>query len=250
MTDRGGAPEPSYYGCGRPTAGRIAGRDESGETTVTQAKLIAFAGLDGAGKTTQAELTARWMRQRGAGVTAVTSPGPSFTRRVLEAAAAESGLSDYMDLLGADMTRLVGTIVRYRDWTQTLLPALAVDEFVVIDRYVSCIYASVRALGAGNEPLLRSILRGLPEPDLTILLRVPPRTALARLRKRATDDERLDYLTAMDHAYTTLPGYPDFVTIDGDGDLWQVQERIRAAVDGWQRGEYAEYAVAANVREP
>ncbi|WP_162907791.1 dTMP kinase [Allorhizocola rhizosphaerae] len=206
---------------------------------MTRAKLIAFAGLDGAGKTTQAELTARWMRQRGASVTAVTSVGPSFTKRVLSDAAAELGLPDYMDLLGADMTRLVGMMVRYRDWTQTLLPALAVDEFVVVDRYLACFFASVRALGTNNEQLLRTILRALPEPDLTILLRVSPETAVARLRKRATDDERLEYLTAMDQAYATLPDYGDFVTVDGDAESWQVQERIQAAVGDWLRGEYA-----------
>jgi dTMP kinase len=195
-----------------------------------KARFIALAGLDGAGKTTQAELTARWLRGTATHASAVTSVGPSFTRRVLGDVAEQHGLADHMDLLGPDLTRLVGTLVRYRDWTQELLPALATGGFVIIDRYVSCIYASVRALGAANEPLLRTMLRHLPTPDLTLLLDVPAGTAQARLRRRATDSERLDYLAAMAAAYRGLPEYPAFVTIDADADQAEVQRRIRAAV--------------------
>jgi dTMP kinase len=193
-------------------------------------RLIAFAGIDGSGKTTQAGLAARWLREWGFTTALQASTGPSFTRRVLTDLADSAGLTDYMDLLGPEMTRMVGATVRYRDWTESLLPELERSEFVVVDRYMACFYASVRALGATNEHLLRRMFRTLPAPDLTVLVEIAPEHAVRRIQARGTDHERPDYLAAMASAYREIPEYADFAVVDGSAEPARVHQRVRELI--------------------
>ncbi|WP_199041607.1 dTMP kinase [Glycomyces salinus] len=194
------------------------------------ARFIAFAGTDGSGKTTQAELAGSWLRDLGYRTAVVASQSPSFTRRVLTDMAAEAGLGDHMDVVGPAMTRFVGAMVRYRDWNETLLPALERDDFVVVDRYVACFYASVRAMGTGNENLLRRMFRNLPVPHMTILVRVEPETALERLRRRGVDHEYPEYLKAFAHEYDEIPESENFTVIDGSEDTAAVGRAVRSQI--------------------
>jgi len=192
--------------------------------------LVSFTGLDGAGKTTQARLLAGWLAGLGA-LSGVEAPdGPSPVRRVLTTLAGRAGLDDHMDLLGPDLTHLVTAFMRYRDWTERVVPALDRPGFVVTDRAPACHYAAARGVGAGNEDLLRGVLGLLPAPDLTIYLQVPPEYAYARLATRGAGAERLSYLAANDLGYRALPEFAGFVVVDGTRSVDAVHQDVREQV--------------------
>lgn len=192
--------------------------------------FIAFAGTDGSGKTTQAELAGEWLRSLGFSTTVVAFSSPSLARKVLTDLADGEGLDDHMDLLGPAMTRFVGAVLRYRDWSESLIPALQRDDFVVVDRYVACLYASVRALEAGNEELLRRMFRHFPVPDMSVLIQVDPEVALERLHRRGVDSERPEYLRAFADAYGKIPEFQDFTIVDGAGDTTSVERAVRHSI--------------------
>ena len=195
-----------------------------------RARFVSFAGLDGAGKTTQARLLGARLAALGLRTVVEAPPGPSFVRRVLSDLAADSGADSYLDVLGADTTRLLSAFVRYRDWTTSVVPALRSAQFVVTDRFAACHYASVRALNGSNEELIRAAFRALPVPDLTLFLEVPPEVAERRVATRGVDHQDLDFLRSYDRAYRSLPEFAGFVRVDGVGTVTDVAARIHDQV--------------------
>src|SRR5580658_645314 len=152
----------------------------------TTARLVSLAGLDGAGKTTQALLLAQWLTAGGNAVAVEAPPGPSVVRSVLSELASELGVADHHEVFGPDVTHLLTAFMRYRDWTERVVPMLHTHEWVVTDRSAVCHYAAARAVGAMNEADLRLVLGLLPQPDLIVYLDVPPEEAYWRLTRRGS----------------------------------------------------------------
>lgn len=194
----------------------------------TTAVLVSLAGLDGAGKTTQAKLLAQWLTGCGYSVAIEAPPGPSLARRTLSELAGELGVADYHDVFGPDATHLITAFMRYRDWTERVLPVLPARQWVVTDRSALCHYAAAKAVGATNEADLRLVLGRLPRPDLVIYLDVSPREAHRRLTERGgAGQERMAFLRANDRAYRALPEFGEFEIVPGSGSVEQVQARLR-----------------------
>jgi dTMP kinase len=106
---------------------------------------------------------------------------------------------------------------------------------VVCDRYVpsSLVYQGVvRALGVDVvEELSRVATRGLA-PDLVVVLDVSDAVGDAR---RAAGADRLEregtsFHHAVRAAYRDLAATRDWVVLDADGDVEEVETRVRAAV--------------------
>jgi dTMP kinase len=150
--------------------------------------LIAFEGGEGAGKTTQARLLAIWLRDQGYDVVATQEPGATkmgMRLRALLLDTAHAGLSPRAETLmyAADRAEHVESVI---------LPALERGTVVVTDRYVD---SSIAYQGRGrNQPVgevagLNRWATGGLEPDLTILLDLPPEAGLGR---RSVSADRLE----------------------------------------------------------
>ena len=150
--------------------------------------LIAFEGGEGAGKTTQARLLAIWLREQGYDVIATQEPGATkmgMRLRALLLDTAHTGLSPRAEALmyAADRAEHVETVI---------VPALERGTVVVTDRYVD---SSIAYQGRGrNQPVgevagLNKWATGGVEPDLTILLDLPPTAGLGR---RTPSADRLE----------------------------------------------------------
>src|SRR5215475_4561293 len=150
--------------------------------------LIAFEGGEGAGKTTQARLLAIWLREQGYDVIATQEPGATkvgMRLRALLLDTAHTGLSPRAEALmyAADRAEHVDAVIA---------PALERGTVVVTDRYVD---SSIAYQGRGrNQPVsevvgLNEWATGGVEPDLTILLDLPPEAGLSR---RTASADRLE----------------------------------------------------------
>ncbi|MFI9203923.1 dTMP kinase [Streptomyces sp. NPDC053048] len=149
------------------------------EGTFPSGFFIAFEGGDGAGKSTQVQAAAEWIRAKGHEVVVTREPGATAIGKRLRAIlldVASAGLSDRAEALlyAADRAEHVDSVVR---------PALERGAVVITDRYID---SSVAYQGAGRDLSPTEIARisrwatdGLV-PHLTVLLDVSPETARER----------------------------------------------------------------------
>lgn len=141
--------------------------------------FLALEGGDGAGKSTQVEALADWIRAKGHEVVVTREPGATPVGKRLRSIlldVASAGLSNRAEALlyAADRAEHVDSVVR---------PALERGAIVISDRYID---SSVAYQGAGRDLAPTEIARisrwatsGLV-PHLTVLLDVDPQTARER----------------------------------------------------------------------
>src|SRR6476660_6710847 len=108
--------------------GLVAGAGDTASLRLDRGILVAFEGIDGAGKTTQAELLGRHLRQAGLTVVQTKEPTSVPHGQRLRASAATGRL-------GKD-EELQAFLDDRRDHVRTLIaPALGRGEVVIVDRY-------------------------------------------------------------------------------------------------------------------
>ncbi|WP_254407140.1 dTMP kinase [Streptomyces sp. GMY02] len=141
--------------------------------------FLAVEGGDGAGKSTQVEALAEWIRAKGHEVVVTREPGATPVGKRLRSIlldVSSGGLSNRAEALlyAADRAEHVDSVVR---------PALERGAIVISDRYID---SSVAYQGAGRDLSPTEIARisrwatdGLV-PHLTVLLDVSPETARER----------------------------------------------------------------------
>jgi dTMP kinase len=195
-----------------------------------RANLVSFAGLDGAGKTTQARLLAGWLASTGCTVGLEAPQGPSFIRSVLTELARDLGVSDHHEVFGPDVTHLLTAFMRYRDWAERVMPALRTHQWMITDRSAVCHYAAAYAVGATNDHALRTVMSRLPVPDLILLLDISPEQAFNRLALRNAGREEAAFLEANERGYRRLPEFAGFAIVDGSGSIPEVSARVQQAV--------------------
>ncbi|MGW3950829.1 dTMP kinase [Streptomyces sp. NPDC004752] len=174
----------------------LLGGDDPAQAPAANGFFIALEGGDGAGKSTQAEALAEWIRAKGHEVVLTREPGATPMGKRLRSIlldVSSAGLSHRAEALlyAADRAEHVDTVVR---------PALERGAVVISDRYID---SSVAYQGAGRDLSPTEIARinrwatnGLV-PHLTILLDVSPETA----RERFTEaPDRLESEPAEFHA--------------------------------------------------
>ncbi|MGW7045063.1 dTMP kinase [Streptomyces avermitilis] len=174
----------------------LRGGDDPVQTPAASGFFIALEGGDGAGKSTQAEALAEWIRAKGHEVVVTREPGATPVGKRLRSIlldVSSAGLSHRAEALlyAADRAEHVDTVVR---------PALERGAVVISDRYID---SSVAYQGAGRDLSPTEVARisrwatnGLV-PHLTVLLDVAPETA----RERFTEaPDRLESEPAEFHA--------------------------------------------------
>ncbi|GBD35556.1 Thymidylate kinase [bacterium HR36] len=155
--------------------------------------FFSLDGLDGAGKTTQCQLLAEWLRRQGYQVVMCRDPGgtPVGERlRELLLGGCEMDVITELLLFMASRAQLVAEVIR---------PALARGEIVVVDRFL---LASVVYQGyAGGLPPERiwelgRWATGDTLPDVTFVLDLPAEQVSQRKARTADNFERrgLDFL--------------------------------------------------------
>ncbi len=191
---------------------------------------MSFEGLDGSGKSTQAELLREALVAERRDVVLTREPGGTdLGERVRELLLSGGDMSPWAEaaLFAAARAELVERVI---------LPALERGADVVCDRYVdsSLAYQGI-ARGLGVERVLELNLAAIQGvlPDVTVLLLLDP--AECARRSGATDRierEGDDFRIRVDRAYRELAElYPErIVTVDGFGAPEEIAEEIRGRI--------------------
>ena len=158
--------------------------------TSARGRWITLEGGDGSGKTTQSDLLAAWLTERGHSVVRTREPGGSevgtLIRDIVLHHRGDIAPRAEALLYAADRAHHVATVVR---------PALERGDVVLQDRYLD---SSVAYQGAGrvlDATEIRDLSLWAAEgalPDLTVLLDLDPAAARARIDAADKPFDRLE----------------------------------------------------------
>lgn len=143
--------------------------------------FITFEGPEGSGKTTHALSLMSWLKKQGYSVLVTYEPGGTALGRRLRRMLLDSrgvGIDPLVELCLYEASRaaLVSEVIR---------PALKAGKIVIVDRFQDSTWVYQGWAGGMDlqlvEKIGRAATKGL-EPDLTILLDLPVRRGLARVK--------------------------------------------------------------------
>lgn len=199
-----------------------------------QGVFVTLEGVDGSGKTTQAELLAQALERAGRDVVRLREPGGTAIsekiRRIL-LDPTNSEMCDQCELLlyEASRAQLVCEVIE---------PALAAGKVVVCDRY----YDSTYAYQAGGRGIVQELVRRANAlgscgrvPDATVVFDLEPQVAWARATAGGADRLEaagLSFQEKVRAAYRQLAvEEPARVrVVDAEGTVEEVNARLCAAL--------------------
>jgi dTMP kinase len=170
---------------------------------VARGRLITVEGIDGAGKTTLVSGLAAALDARGRPVSVLREPGGIEVSERIRALLLDPALP-----IAPRAEALLFAAARAQLVDDELRPRLERGDWVLLDRFVDSSLAyqgAGRGLGIDGVRALNEFGTGGLSPDRTLLLRVAPAVALARLAG-ADRLEREDggFFTAIARAYDEL----------------------------------------------
>jgi dTMP kinase len=195
--------------------------------------FVTFEGLDGSGKSTQAEVLRKHLDESGREVVATREPGGTqLGEQIRELLLGGTEISPWAEaaLFAAARAELVAEVIR---------PALQRGADVVCDRYLdsSLAYQGI-ARGLGVERVLAlnmDAIRGLL-PDVTFLLLIDPAEAANRSGEASDRIERegAEFLGEVDKAYRELGSIfaGRIVTLDASKPADEIAKEVRDKLPG------------------
>ena len=193
--------------------------------------FVSFEGVDGSGKSTQAELLASWLRSRGRTVLLTREPGGTPLGEHVR------GLLLEGERMGAWAEAALFAAARAEHVERAIRPALERGDDVVCDRYLdsSVAYQGLaRGLGEARVRELSLIVTGGLLPQRTFLLLLDPSLAGSR---SAGEPDRIEreadgFMERVDGAYRELAAHEParIVIVDGDRDAEVIAEEVREHV--------------------
>lgn len=200
--------------------------------------LISFEGAEGSGKSTQIARLAKRLTKRKINVLSVREPGGTAIGEQVRNIIVHNSSGDEMC---AETELLLFAAARAQLVREVIAPALLDGQVVLSDRFLdsSTVYQGIgRQLGADPVAMINRFAVGDVMPELTIILDVPPKVSLARIRLRASDvpdrmeRENIGFYKLIRDGYLLLAkNMPDrVIVIDGTQDESVIEKQIWTAV--------------------
>lgn len=209
--------------------------------------FITLEGIDGTGKSTQHRLLVQYLRKLGYRVRATREPGGTRVGERIRGILLDSSTRGLAPM--AELALIYAA--RAQHLAEVVRPARRRGETVVSDRYndASLAYQGYgRKLGVKTVRAFDRVVCDGTQPDLTILLDLDPRAALARAQGRETRrNSRRGRFEAQGRQFHTRvrAGYlaiarqePRRVkVVRADRPVAEVQAEIRRLVEGFLEGK-------------
>ena len=201
--------------------------------------FITFEGGEGCGKSTQ--IAALKARLEALGKTVVQTREPGGTalgesvRNLLQYDDAGQGMSPEAELL-------LFAASRAQHVRELIAPAIAEGQIVLCDRFLdsTTVYQGVaRAIDSKKVDTINQFAIGDTNPDLTILIDLPPEIGLARVHARSDgqldrmEKEAIGFFQAVRQGYLDLAKSEPkrFLVLDGSQSVEELETQI------WQKVE-------------
>lgn len=199
--------------------------------------FITFEGIDGVGKSTQADLLETWLASRHKTVLRTLEPGGTEVgveiRKILLHRKGDLSPRAEAALFAADRAQHVAS---------KIVPALERGEIVICDRYLD----SSVAYQGGGRALSKTEIRDLSLwaaggllPELTVLLDLPAEQAVARRNNSGEapdrmESEKVDFFENVRSSYLELAQAEPkrFLVVDASASVEEMHEIIRDRVAG------------------
>jgi len=166
--------------------------------------FITLEGPEGAGKSTNREFIAEYLRERGIDVVLTREPGGTpLAERIREILLVPAD-----EPMASDTELLLVFAARAQHIQQVIRPALARGAVVLCDRFTDATYAyqgGGRGLPLQRIEQLENFVQGELRPDLTLIFDLPVEIGLSRAAARGRLDrfeqEGLGFFEAVRNAY-------------------------------------------------
>lgn len=196
--------------------------------------FLTFEGIDGSGKSTQARALAASLLAEGHDVVLTREPGGSTGAEAIRRLLVEGAA----DRWSPETEILLFNAARRDHMEKTVLPALARGAIVISDRFADSTRVYQGAARASLRPLvdrLHDMVIGI-DPDLTFIIDMDARAALARGLARKSGEDRFEDMGAV-FQETLRAGFLDLahmapdrvLLIDGARDMGAVSADVLAA---------------------
>ena len=196
--------------------------------------FITLEGPEGAGKTTQIQELAKYLRAQGKSVILTREPGGTRLGEKIR----ELLLNPEQEDIVPDAELLLIFAARAQHLAQVIKPALARGDWVLCDRFTDASYAyqgGGRSLSSDRIAVLEDWVQGELRPDVTLLLDIPVHLGLERAGRRSAADrferEDLEFFERVRKAYLEQAAHnPNrYFIIDATATSERVQQTIQQA---------------------
>lgn len=191
-------------------------------------KHVGFIGMDGAGKTTQANFLTSWLRKNNINVIQYESPR-NLVSEISYAIAKKNGYSSGSGFLGEDNYIISMSFELLRQNIFNIYPYKQLGASVVSSRTCLDWLAGSYARGGSQEILKLSekIIKEGCLPDIIIWLDTKIEISMERIKARGYDFNSYDYLDKFNYYVIELSKRYNFIKVDGNKDIIEVSNEIK-----------------------
>ncbi|MCC5907052.1 MAG: dTMP kinase [Balneolaceae bacterium] len=187
--------------------------------------LVAFEGIDGAGKTTQVHLLGKALKDAGENVIVSKEPTDGAWGQKIRKSASTGRLplEDELEAFIQDRKEHIENLIA---------PNLAEGRIVILDRYFYSTVSYQGSRGADFEEVEKNMKEFAPVPDMVFLLDIDPETSLKRiaeLRKEIPNQfEKLETLTSVRKVFNAIEKTDDEIwKLDGKKSIELIHNTIK-----------------------
>lgn len=188
----------------------------------TKGLLIVFEGTDGTGKSTQLNLLAQTLEDKGVDVVRSFEPtNGTYGKKIraLYSNRQSTSREDELELFLADRKEHVETLIS---------PALARGNVVLVDRYYLSTIAYQGAAGLDPAEILQKNAFA-PEPDMALLFHAPIATGVIRITENRGDTlndfEKEEYLRKVQIQFEEMD-LPCIKRVDANRSIEEIQQDV------------------------